>query len=320
MSSELLSALTSLVTPDLVSKFASASGESTGNVSKALGAALPALLSGFAGKADDSAAFGNLFNMITSPANDASVLSNPASWLGDVAGGKSTGVAGLAASALSGLFGGRTDGIANAIAQYAGVKSASARSLLSMATPVALAFLGDVVKKRILNANGLATLLRGERSAIQAAVPGDLRTALGFAGPASAPAPQRDREVAAAASGDSRWWVWLIPLLLIPLLWFLLRPRPRMEGVATDTLVPSATMTVDTARGAGGAVAPGDTAMPRSGGAAGAAAAGAAAATGGATDSVAGGAAVPGDTMATVRPDPNATGAMGGQGAPGKAQ
>ncbi len=324
--SDLLSSLTSLVTPDLVSKFAGASGESSSSVSRALGAAFPALLSGFATKADDAAGFESLFGQITSPANNTSILSNPGAWIADVAGGKSSPVTSLAQGALGGLFGGRTDGIANAIGQYAGLKPGAGRTLLSMATPFVLGYLLDVVKKRLLNANGLAELFKRERTDLNAAVPGDLRAALGFAGGASGPPPQRDRVAAAVApAGDSKWWIWLIPLLLIPLLWWFFRPQAPEGTVVTDTVPVMAP-------GSGGATPPssGDTAAaaatPSDGGAgapgrtSGDTAMGGGTPAGGnpgvtASDTVGAGAM---DGAPAATPRDSAAGAMGGQGASGK--
>jgi len=317
--SDLLSSLTSLVTPDLVSKFAGAAGESSSSVSRALGAAFPALLSGFASKADDAAGFESLFNQITSPANDASVLANPGAWLADVAGGKSSPVSSMAQGALAALFGGRTDGIANAIGQYAGLKPGAGRSLLSMATPFVLGYLLDVVKKRILNANGLAELFKRERNELNAAVPGDLRAALGFAG-ASAP-PPRDREVTAVApAGENRWWIWLIPLLLIPLLWWFFRPAGPEGTMGTDTvpaMMPASGESAapsGEAQGAAAAAPAGDTAAPAGMPAAGATTVAPAplpADTVGAGASDGAPAAAPADSA-------KGPGAMGGQGAPGK--
>lgn len=323
MPSDLLSSLTALVTPDLVSKFAGATGESSSSVSRALGAAFPALLSGFASKADDAAGFESLFNQVTSPANNASVLANPGAWLADVAGGKSSPVTSLAQGALAGLFGGRTDGVANAIGQYAGLKPGGGRTLLSVATPFVLGYLLDVIKKRILNANGLANLLRRERTDLNAAVPGDLRGALGLAGAGAAP-PQRDREVAAVApAGENKWWIWLIPLLLIPLLWWFFRPAGPEGTMGTDTVPAMAPAAEPAAPSGAEPVTP--AASPT-----GDAAAGSGAATAGVTPStpapatpVAGADSVTAaavDSAQAARPGTTGPGAMGGQGKPGKAQ
>lgn len=57
------------------------------------------------------------------------------------------------------VFGGKLDTVVDQLDSASGVKTSSASSLLSLATPLVLGVLGRQVKARGLNAGGLANLL-----------------------------------------------------------------------------------------------------------------------------------------------------------------
>ena len=74
MATSLLDGLKSMVTPEFLSGAARNLGESEGAVATGLGAAFPAILAGIVAKAGDSQAMRPLFDLISSPANDGSVI------------------------------------------------------------------------------------------------------------------------------------------------------------------------------------------------------------------------------------------------------
>ena len=207
MSASLLDGLTGLITPDVVSKAASALGESDAAIRKGVGGAFPALLSGVASRADDSSFASSLFDLVRSPANDDSILND----VGSLVSANSTSpMVGLGASLLGMLFGGRTSTFTNSLAGYAGIKSSTASTLLNVAAPLVLAFIGRHARNDGLNATSLATLLRNQKHSYAAAVPSQLANVGRYPG-----TYMKEREAYAARTIERRTptWRWLLPAL-----------------------------------------------------------------------------------------------------------
>lgn len=170
-SPSLLDGLQGLITPDVLGKAASALGESDAAVRKGVSATVPAVLGSVAHHVDDPGFAAKLFEMVKSPANDGTALNNVGNLL---SANSSAPIMSLGNKLLGTLFGGSTSSLSNSVAGFAGMKSSSAMSLLNFAAPLVLAFLGKRARKENLNAASLANLLRNERDAIEAAVPGPL--------------------------------------------------------------------------------------------------------------------------------------------------
>ena len=233
MPSQILDALNGLVTSDLTTRASSALGESELGVAKGLGAAFPALLTSLADRSGDEGVARQLFSLVTDPANDGGALRDPARLVAE----RPPALAGLAGSLLDLLFGGRIDGIAAALARYAGIRSASAASLIQLAAPLVLGVLGDRVRRDGLGAQGLLGWIAGQRDALRSALPRELAPALGER-PRAASVPPRP----ARAS-----WLWpaLIALALIGGYWLFARspelPRSaETRGVAAEPPAVSA--------------------------------------------------------------------------------
>ncbi len=207
MSASLLDGLIGQISPDVVGKAASMLGESESAIRKGAGGAIPVLLSGLANRSDDPGFASSLFDLVRSPANDGDVLSDVGSLLGS---DDSSPMAGLGSNLLGMLSGGNTANVANALAGYAGIKSSTALKLLSFLAPLVLAFLGKRARKDNLNAASLANLLRSQKSAITAAVPGPLANIGNYLG-----APVKERAVYTPPVVEQRApiWRWLLPAL-----------------------------------------------------------------------------------------------------------
>ena len=77
MSSNLLASLNGLITPDVLSAASRQLGDSEGAISKGLGASFSSILLGLVSKAGSPEALRPAFDLITNPANDATVLEDP---------------------------------------------------------------------------------------------------------------------------------------------------------------------------------------------------------------------------------------------------
>jgi outer membrane protein OmpA-like peptidoglycan-associated protein len=94
----------------------------------------------------------------------------------------------------------------------AGVKKSSASSLLGLAGPLVMGFLGKKIKNEGLNMAGLASLLGSQKSNIMGALPGGLGSLIGFADMGNVSVPK---------AGGFKWLPWALGILaLLALLYF----------------------------------------------------------------------------------------------------
>ncbi|HSQ68639.1 MAG TPA: OmpA family protein [Steroidobacteraceae bacterium] len=235
MSDNLLDALSDLMTPSLLGRAAGELGEPETAVSKGMGAVFPLMLGGLASRADDRDFVSSLFALVTDKDNDPGILDDVGRLLG--AGASSLPIMALGGKFLNLLFGNRTDNVAGAVGNYAGVKPSAASSMLRFASPLLLGMLGRTVKRKALNAAGLGGLLLGEKDKYKASLPGPLARLDDYiAGPARpahvAPPPAPEKK--------SSIWRWLLPLLVIlGVLWLLSRCMGPKEEPVTMTPAPA---------------------------------------------------------------------------------
>jgi OmpA-OmpF porin, OOP family len=211
---------TSLLSPDLISKAASAFGVPADGIQKAMGAAMPTVLGAVAGKAGDSGFMGQLFEMATSSSNTGSPASSAMDLLGSIAGGGSSPMMDMGKKLVGGLFGASGDGIAGAIGKMAGVGSAGS-GIMGTVGALALSMIGNRVRSGGLNVGSLANMLMGEKDSLMKAIPGPIGAMMGLAGiggaakaatgAAAGAAVGAARSAAAAAPAPSRSM--LVPLL-----------------------------------------------------------------------------------------------------------
>jgi OOP family OmpA-OmpF porin len=225
MASNLVESLSGLMTPDVVGRTASSLGESTTGIAKASGASFSSLLAGVLSRSGNPGAMDQIFRLVSSPANDGSVLNNVGGLVSNTTAGVPTQTTDLGHRLLNQVFGGQIGGVTGALGHYAGIRESSATAMLGVAAPLVLGQLGRVVRTEGLNASGLRDVLSSQRDSIMRNVPAGLSSlvALGTAGPAARAEEfvERDREVARRPS-------WVIPAvlaLLALLAWWVMRPR-----------------------------------------------------------------------------------------------
>jgi sporulation protein YlmC with PRC-barrel domain len=247
MYGNLISSVTQLVTPDIIGRMAQASGiDDPGIAQKAVGAAVPTLLSGLANLASKPDGARDLADTIAQQPsgmldNLAGVLAGP---------GQLTE---MGKTALTTIFGSSTQGaLVSTLARYTGISEGSARSLLAMVVPLVL---GVLKREAGAGASSVAQLLTSQKDNFAAAMPAGLSDMLkttGLLGADSTVAPPvrragetyrgaRDsadamaRSVTSPASdsSSSRWMYWALPLLVAAgLLWYLFGAERTTEPVA----------------------------------------------------------------------------------------
>jgi len=270
MATNLVSVVMQFLTPDMVAKIASALGLDRSVAQKAIGGAVPAILSSLADVAATPNGARQLTNMVTQQPPGS--LESFKSLLG---GSGQSALAETGTSMLSSLFGGGAmDTMAQTIGKFAGVGEGTGKSLLGMLAPVVLGALGQTQRSAGLDASGLASLLASQKDQIAAAIPAGLADQLSAAGlidkasgrvrngaaavsaAGSRIASAADRNIAGASQAASaatraastQWPIWLAALALLGgLAWFTLgrqgnekvaeAPRPATTQPATTGTV-----------------------------------------------------------------------------------
>jgi len=133
---------------------------------------------------------------------------------------------------LSTLFGGSETRIMQAVGTETGLPGATTSSLLAMAAPMVMSFLGKRAADQGLGATGLARVLQREAPTIRAALPSRISNLLGWRqGETVYAQPVPTRPVQTSSAG--RWLVPLIIAALIPTLWLLSRARRPVVTIPT---------------------------------------------------------------------------------------
>lgn len=267
----LVSIIMQLLTPDLLGKLASGIGGDKSMVSKAVGAAIPAILAGLAGASAQPNGGSLLTNAISKL--DPGLMGS----LGSVLGGSGQGaLATTGSNILGSLLGNSALGtLAGAVGKFSGLGGTASTGLLGALVPVVLGSLGQQQKSMGLDAGGLVKLLGDQKSNISAAIPADfskllqgtgmldgvMGKAAGMASGAASSASSMAGSAASKASstmstgvktasssmskaadatgGGTNWLPWLLGLVALALIaWFLTGRGPAPAPVA---VTPAAT-------------------------------------------------------------------------------
>lgn len=255
MAINLLEILQGQVGGELASQASKFLGESENSTTKAVGAILPTLLGSLANKGTSDTGSKGILDFLKSNNIDGSILGN----LGGLfSGGQATdNLMNSGGGILKYLLGDKLGSIVDVISNVAGVKTGSSSSLLKMASPLLMGFVGKYIKDKALDALGLKNLLGGPKDFISKALPAGISSVLGFANAASTVGSSAGSGSATGGGssdngGGSGLLKWLLPLLLLgALAWFLGKKgcnKPAADvAAAVDKTADAAKAAVDAA-------------------------------------------------------------------------
>jgi len=249
MTENLVSAVSRFLTPEMIGRIASVAGLDRSTTQSAVGACVPAILSGLS---DAAAKPGGARQIVDAIAEQpAGMLSNLSQMLGSTSmpAEKGTGL-------LSTLLGGGVlNTLVSTLSRFVGIGEGSTRTLMGLLAPVILGVLGREQRAAGLESGGLARMLIGQKDQIAAAMPVGLsdllssrvrmqegaetiREGRGYTEGRAYDAPETGVGHRATTSGtagvrrpvetrepESNWsWAyWVVPLLALGgLLWYLL--------------------------------------------------------------------------------------------------
>lgn len=252
MSFNLLDSVKGLFNTEMIGKASNMLGEDPNNVQKAVSGIVPSVLAGILNKAGTGDT-GSILGMAKDAFNSGAL-----SGIGNLLGNEN--ILSKGADMLKGLFGEKAASVTNMISGYAGIKSSSATSLMSMAAPAALGMLGKHATETNMSSGGLLSFLNSQKESILNSIPSGLNLAgalglssLGSIGNKITGAISgMSGSVQQAASGGNRWlWPLLLILVAIALIWYLMRgcnhnanaPADTSTTMPKDTPAPSPTVT-----------------------------------------------------------------------------
>jgi len=233
MAGTILDSVMGMLGPQVVGPVASQLGESTDTVQRGLQAGSAAMLAGLAAKAGQSGFLGQIFGLITNPANTSGALSSLTSNLGSMASGAtSSPIGSLGSQFLSSIFGSNMSSISDTIGRSTGLASNKMGSLLTMAAPLVLGILGQHVRQSGMSAADLGNTLKAEAPSFQRFLPAGLGSMLGGVTSAVGAAPAK----VAAAGNRWLWPVIILVALVLAAFWFFNRGKePVNNAVQTAT-------------------------------------------------------------------------------------
>jgi outer membrane protein OmpA-like peptidoglycan-associated protein len=221
--------------PQIAGPIASRLGESTDAVQRGLQGGVAAMLSGIAAKADQPGFMSQIFSLITNPANSSGALSSLTSNPALATPGGGSPLSDLGSMFASSIFGSGQSAIIDAIGRFSGLSGGKASSLIAMAAPMVLGFLGQHVRDNGLSASDLGNSLKADASKLQGFLPSGFRSLLGGVPNVAAAAP-------AAVAGAANRWLWPIIVLIAiiaGLLWYFNRSKAPETVEAPPAAAPA---------------------------------------------------------------------------------
>ncbi|HEY6976390.1 MAG TPA: OmpA family protein [Chitinophagaceae bacterium] len=225
MASNLLDSVRGFITPQLIGQASSYLGESSEGITRAIGGAVPTVLTGLINNAESGGAAALLSN--AKEVASSNILGN----LGNLFSGSSTLPSGV--GSLSSLFGDRLGGMTSALSSFSGIKNSSASSLLGMIVPVILSVIGKHAMDNNLSPAGLSSFLSAQKSSAMDALPSGLNITNLF-GSARQAVTGSASELRSAVTPKRTNWLWpiLLILLAVILLFYFIRGCNRKPEAA----------------------------------------------------------------------------------------
>jgi OmpA-OmpF porin, OOP family len=227
MNDSLLSSLFGMLDQRSIGGIAGSLGESEHSVSQGLKSSIAAVLGGMASKSGDPSALRTILDLAPTAVGGLSQIGqgivDPNSPL--ISGGKRL---------LSSLFGSSENTVTSALSAQSGLRPGVMSTLMAVAAPMVMSFLGKRVRDEGMTMGGLGSLLQRESTTIRSALPtslGDLFwprvSSAGAVSPVVAQEVQKERSI--------RWpAVLAVAALGLGLLWLLGHARrPSIEPVAS---------------------------------------------------------------------------------------
>jgi outer membrane protein OmpA-like peptidoglycan-associated protein len=242
MATSIIDTIAQFASPALTSRLSATTGEPASNIDTGLRTAISTIVGGLSARASDPDAVSQIYAMAIDPTNDTSVFDGGEHLMSRV----TSSADGTASSNFiqSLLFGNRESSVVDTLATQAGVSGTTAKSLLSIATSLIMAYLGKMIRTENLDATALASRLMAERESVASRLPAGMAKffpTLGTMGSDRIAAETVNRFASDLRARSA--WAWVLPVMLAALgAWALVTwlDHPRERQSALNTREPSA--------------------------------------------------------------------------------
>jgi Bacterial protein of unknown function (DUF937) len=243
MATNLVTEISDVLSPSVVTRIASALGLNQTSTQKAVVAAVPAVLAALISYVSKPQGAVKLSDVAAK--QDPGILSSLASVIGTPG---QTALISQGGSVLSSLLGGKTfSALTGAVGQYASVDGAGSKNLLGLLGPVVLGVLGQEQRSKSLNAFGLEDLLTSQKSHVIGALPSGFSKYLsdtGILDEVTASSPKASRSAAATSPSILPWLLGVLVALAIgALIWHLFSRSHQTEATGPSAEQPAQTNT-----------------------------------------------------------------------------
>lgn len=244
MTSNILGSISEMLTPEIISKLATASGLDRTIAKEAVNATVPAVLNSITDLVMKPGGTRKLMSAVADQSGDLESLSS------QLVGPSQAASSGI--NLLSSLLGSRTPNIiASGVANLFGVSTNAVQTILGLITPFVLSGLQRIQHARGLDANGLAQMLGEQKDTFAGAIPDGLANYLrksGLVDEASQPRPSPRQAatpsmpaMAAQSRSDSgaksvAWPYWVLALAALGALLWALLPHDDNDGTQTASV------------------------------------------------------------------------------------
>lgn len=249
----IIESLRDLATPAIVSALSRQTTESEFGVSRGLSVAISAIATAIADRTNDQEFMKHLAGLATITASVPYSLETTSALASSPTGIDTTTPMG---GWLSSLFGNNLSEVSDSVARYAGISRSSAASLLSVAAPLVLGYIGRLMRSDKLSVAALADLFQGQRAQIASSLPADFKMPESFNAPY-----ETVRRVAEQRARTSL----MVPLLLLlaviglgGLFWWADHKPVDVARVNVGEPLPKAVGTAGTIPGRSGRTLPGN--------------------------------------------------------------
>jgi OOP family OmpA-OmpF porin len=229
MSGSIFSTLLGMLDKPSIGGIASALGESEQSVSRGMESSIAAVLGGLAAKSEDPNSLRRILGLVpgtlwgVTGSQLASGLANPGSPL--LPAGRRV---------LSCLFGNSENAVTSALSAQSGLRPDVTSTLMAMAGPMVISFIGTRIRAEGMTMSGLGSLLQRESATFRSALPVSLRDQFwpreATASPVVAQAVEREKP-------SSNWLPLLAFAALVATLFWIYNHRPRPVIVHGVTMV-----------------------------------------------------------------------------------
>jgi len=239
MATSIVGTIAQFVSPTLISMLSATTGEPASNVETGFRTAITTVVGGLASRASDPDAVGQIYAMAIDPTSDISVFDSSERLISRLSSGADWSASNFIKSLL---FGNRESSITHALATHAGVSGPTAKSLLSSATSLVMAYLGRIIRTEDLDASAFASRLMAEQESVAARLPAEMSAFFPTPIGRDRTAAERVNRIATDLKPRSAW-AWVIPVMLAAFgAWALiaLLEQPRERNYALNTREPGA--------------------------------------------------------------------------------